>query len=184
MIAGLYTYVATALVAGALASAGAWRVQEWRWTSKTTTEQLQRQEAASLAEAARQSDALQQRKFSDTAAGAHARTVATLNQQLGDARAHAATLSPHRQCLDAGTVRLLNATGRVPGGVGLRASASHLAGAATAPAGPGADAGAGDAFASERDTAAHIATCRAGYAALADQVNQILDIEDQRQAGK
>lgn len=183
MIAGLYTYVATALVAGALASAGAWRVQEWRWTSKTTAEQLQREEASRLAEAARQSDALQQRKFSDTAAGAHARTVATLNAQLGDARAHVATLSADRQCLDAGTVRLLNATGRVPGGIGLRASASHLAGAAPAPAGPVTDAGVGG-YASERDTAAHIAICRAGYAALADQVNQILDIEDQRQAGK
>ncbi|MBO0943544.1 hypothetical protein J1N44_17965 [Acidovorax temperans] len=30
MIQGLYTYAATALVAAALAGAGAWRVQEWR----------------------------------------------------------------------------------------------------------------------------------------------------------
>ncbi|MGV3679660.1 MAG: hypothetical protein ACO1PM_08040 [Acidovorax sp.] len=182
MMPRLYTYVAAAIAAAALASAGTWRVQEWRWTSKTTAEQLQREEAARLAEAARQSDALQQRKFSDTAAGAHARTVAALNAQLGDARAHVATLSD-RQCLDAGTVRLLNATGRVPGGVGLRASADHLAGPAAALAGPGADSASGG-YASERDTAAHIAICRAGYAALADQVNQILDIEDQRQAGR
>lgn len=179
MTARLYVYVGAALVVAALASAGTWRVQEWRWTSKTTAEQLQREETARLAEAARQSDVLQQRKFSDQAAGAHARTVATLNAQLGDARAHVATLSD-RQCLDAGTVRLLNATGRLPGGVGLRTSASHLAGAAASPAGPGADAGAGG-YATERDTAAHIAICRAGYAALADQVNQILDIEDRRQ---
>ncbi|KRC30704.1 hypothetical protein ASE31_00540 [Acidovorax sp. Root217] len=41
----------------------------------------------------------------------------------------------------------------------------------------------GGGYASERDTAAHIAICRAGYAALADQVNQILDIEDKRQGG-
>lgn len=182
MIQGLYAYVAVGIAAATFAGAGTWRVQEWRWTSKTTAEQLQREEAARVADAARQSDARQQRKFSDTAAGAHARTVATLNAQLGDARAHAATLSD-RQCLDAGTVRLLNATGRVPGGVGLRTPAGYPAGAAAAPAGSAADAGAGG-YASERDTATHIATCRAGYAALADQVNQILDIEEQREAGK
>lgn len=178
----IYTYVATALVAAALASAGAWRVQEWRWTAKTEAEASERAELARVAEAARQSDALQQRKFSDQVAGAHARTVATLNQQLGDARAHVATLSD-RQCLDAGTVRLLNAAGRVPGGIGVRTPAGHLAGPAAALAGPGAD-GTGAGYATERDTAAHIAICRAGYAALADQINQILDIEDQRRAGR
>ena len=34
MIPGLYSYVATGLVVAALASAGTWRVQEWRWGSK------------------------------------------------------------------------------------------------------------------------------------------------------
>lgn len=173
----LYVYVCATL-----ASAGTWCVQEWRWTAKTEAEAADRAEVARQADEARQSDARQQRKFSDQSAGAHARTVATLNAQLGDARAHVATLSD-RQCLDAGTVRLLNATGRLPGGVGLRTSASHLAGPAAAPTGSGADVGTGG-YATERDTAAHIAICRAGYAALADQVNQILDIEYQRQAGK
>ena len=34
MIQGLYTYAATALVAAALAGAGAWRVQEWRYDAQ------------------------------------------------------------------------------------------------------------------------------------------------------
>ncbi len=78
-----------------------------------------------------------------------------MHEEPGYARAHVALSD--RQCLDAGTVRLLNATGRLPGGVGLRTSASHLAG----PTGPGADAGAGG-YATERDTAADIAPCRVG----------------------
>ena len=31
MITGLYTYAATAIVAGALAFGGGWQVQAWRW---------------------------------------------------------------------------------------------------------------------------------------------------------
>ncbi len=54
------------------------------------------------------------------------------------------------RCLDAGTVRLLNATGRLPGGVGLRTTSSHLPGPAAAPAVSGADASAGG-YATERD---------------------------------
>lgn len=37
MIAGLYTYVATALVAGAVAATGAWQVQSWRYETKIAT---------------------------------------------------------------------------------------------------------------------------------------------------
>lgn len=37
MIPGLYTYVATALVAGAVAATGAWQVQSWRYGTKIAT---------------------------------------------------------------------------------------------------------------------------------------------------
>lgn len=164
MIAGLYTYVATALVAVAVGAGGAWRVQEWRWTANTAEQQEAERQA-------RESDARQQRRINDQAAGAHARTVATLNTQLGDARAQIALLSD-RQCLDAGTVRMLNNIGA--SGLGVRAPAGEPAGAAAAAAGRGA---------SERDTASHIALCRASYAAVSDQLNKILDIEEARGQG-
>ena len=53
MIQGLYTYAATALVAAALAGAGAWRVQEWRYDAQI--EGLKAQHAEATAKA--QSDA-------------------------------------------------------------------------------------------------------------------------------
>lgn len=183
MIAGLYTYAATAVVAAALAATGTWKVQEWRWTSKTNAEQMQRNEAARIANEARQTDAKQQRQFADTTAGRHAATLASLSTQLGDAREKIASLSD-RQCLGAGTVRMLNAIGAVPAhGVGIRATASQLAGAPPAAAGSADDdpAAAQGAYASERDTATAIAICRTRYAEVSSQVNQILDIEEKRQ---
>lgn len=52
MIPGLYTYVATAIVAGALAFGGGWKVQAWRYDAqiaaiqqKHTTAELRRSEA-------------------------------------------------------------------------------------------------------------------------------------------
>ncbi len=190
MITGLYTYVATALVAAALASAGTWRVQEWRYGAQAA----KRLEAQAQAQAAQQSDAIQLRRFNDTAAGAHARTVATLNTQLGAARAQLATLSPSpdRACFDAGTVGLLNNIGG-PSAPPARTPAADPAGAAAAPApdppdalasgaGSGTGIRPGSGFASQRDTAQWIATCRAQYAQVADQLNQILDIEDRRSA--
>ena len=110
----------------------------------------------------RDSDARQQRQFSDLAAGKHAGTVATLSTQLGNAREKIATLSG-RACLDAGTVGMLNAIGGQP----VRAAARD---AASAPEG----------VATDRDVSTAIADCRAGYAQVADQVNQILDIEERR----
>lgn len=62
--------------------------------------------------------------------------------------------------------------------VGLIPFGTHIA-AAAAPATPAPDDAAG--YASERDTAEHIAICRASYAAVSDQLNQILDIEDERE---
>ena len=117
------------------------------------------------AEAVRKSDAIQQRKFSDQSAGQHAGTIATLSTQLGNAREKIATLSG-RTCLDAGTVSMLNAIGGQP----VRTAASDTAGAPQA-------------FATDRDVSAAIATCRAGYGEIESQLNQILDIEERRPPG-
>ena len=178
MISGIWTYVATGLLAAAVASTGTWRVQEWRWGAK----EAQRLELERQAEDARQTDAKQQRQFNDTASGRHAATVATLNNKLGDARAQIATLSTSRQCLDARTVGMLNSLGTT-GGLGLRTPASELAGAAAATAAHQADGAASTSYASERDTADWIATCSTRYGELANQVNEILDIEERRQQG-
>ncbi len=110
----------------------------------------------------RESDALQQRKFSDQAAGKHATAVAALSNQLGTAREKIAKLSG-RACLDADTVGMLNDIGRKS----VRAAAGD---AASAP----------QAAASDRDVSAAIAICRTGYGEVASQLNQILDIEERR----
>lgn len=157
----MWAYVLALLVGAGGAAWGTWQVQEWRWTANTAAQREAEHQA-------RESDARQQRRFNDQAAGAHARTVAALNTQLGDARAQIALLSD-RQCLDAGTVRMLNGIGA--SGIGVRAPTGSPAGAPAAPAERGA---------SERDTAEHIALCRARYAEVSGQLNQILDIEDGR----
>lgn len=165
----MWAYVLALLVGAGGAAWGTWQVQEWRWTANTAAQREAEHQA-------RDSDARQQRRFNDQAAGAHSRTVATLNTQLGDARAQIALLSD-RQCLDAGTVRLLNGIGA--SGLGVRAPAGQFAGAAAAPAGLGPDDAAAG-YASVRDTAGHIALCRTRYAEVSEQLNQILDIEGRR----
>lgn len=180
MIQGLYTYAATALVAAALAGASAWRVQEWRWQANTQAEAAQRAEVERIERAARDAQALAQRKFNDQAAAQHAAALARINHQLGDARAHIATLSADRQCLDAGTVGMLNNIATPTRGLGLRATASSPAGTPSAIAAPGAYTPS-PGYASERDTAQWIATCRAQYGAVAEQLEQILDVEDKRE---
>ena len=167
----IYTHIAAALLGAAIAATSAWQVQAWRWGAADAD----RMRAEQTAAAARESDARQQRHFADQAAARHAAALATLNTQLGDARAHIARLSD-RQCLAAGTVRMLNGIGA--SGLGVRATAANLAGAPPAPAAPAPDDA--SSYATERDTADHIATCRASYAAVSDQLNQILDIEDKR----
>lgn len=109
-----------------------------------------------------ESDAKQQRQFIDLAAGKHASAVATLSTQLGNAREKIVNLSG-RACLDADTVGVLNDIGGQP----MRAAARDPA---RAPA----------AVATDRDVSIAIATCRASYSAVADQINRILDIEEQR----
>lgn len=170
MIPGLYTYAATAIVAGSLAFGAGLQVQAWRYDAADAD----RMRAEQTAAAARESDARQQRRFADQAAARHAAALATVQAQLGDARAHIARLSD-RPCLAAGTVRMLNNIG-APTGLGVRVPAANPAGAPPAPAAAAPD----DGYSTERDTADHIATCRASYAAVADQLNQILDIEDKR----
>lgn len=172
--ATLCACAASALLAAALASGGTYKVMDWREQAHNT----KRLKAEQAAEAIAQTDAKQQRKFNDKAAGDHAAQLATLKTQLGDARAHIATLS-NRRCLSARTVGLLNNIAPSPPELGVRAPAGQPAGAPQAPAAdPADDAGAG--YASERDTAGAIAQCRAGYAELAGQLDAILDIEDAR----
>lgn len=129
------------------------------------------QARAELAAAdARASEAKKQIKVSDAAATTHAAALATVNNKLGDAREKIALLSG-RECLAADTVSLLNAIGGEP----VPAAAGQFEGAPPAPA-----AGGGLRFATERDAAGAIAVCRARYAEVASQVNQILDIEEAR----
>ena len=168
----IYTHAAAALLAAAIAATGAWQVQAWRWGAH----EADRLQAEQTARDARESDARQQRRFADQAAARHAATLAQLNAQLGDARAHIARLSD-RPCRGAGTVGMLNNIG-APAGPGVRTHPGQLAGAPAAPATPAPDDA--SSYATERDTADHIATCRASYAELSSQLNRILDFEDKR----
>ena len=52
MIAGLYTYAATALIAGILAGTGAWQVQNWRHGEKLEAIRADAQEQVRMAEQA------------------------------------------------------------------------------------------------------------------------------------
>lgn len=165
----MWAYVLALLVGAGGAAWGTWQVQEWRWTANTAAQREAEHQA-------RETDARQQRHFADQAAARHAAALATVQTQLGDARAHIARLSD-RPCLSAGTARMLNNIGA--SGLGVRAPAANPAGAPPAPAAPAPDDAPG--YASERDTAEHIAICRASYAAVSDQLNQILDIEDERE---
>lgn len=115
-------------------------------------------------------DARRQIKAIDKGATAHVTALATINNQLGDAREKIASLSG-RECLDADTVGLLNDIGGEP----VRALAGEPA-RAPATSAPGG----GLRFATERDAAGAIAVCRARYAEVSSQINQILDIEKGR----
>lgn len=126
--------------------------------------------AAQIASEALRTDQMQQRNFGNEAATSHAAALATINTKLGDAREKIALLSD-RQCLDAGTVGMLNAIGGEP----MRATAGESASTTAAAA-----SGGGLRFATERDTAAAIAICRSRYAEAVSLVNQIMDIEDAR----
>lgn len=154
-----------AIAAGVFA-AGGWAGMEWH----AGQDAIKAQAAAK----ARDQDAAQQRQANDKAAFRHSDRLVTINNQLGEAREKIAQLSG-RECLSADTVRVLNAIGGNP----VRAPAINAASAPQAPA-----AGADLRFATDRDTANAIAVCRAAYAQVSDQVNQILDIEDRRHSAQ
>lgn len=125
---------------------------------------------AQKAAAARELDSRKQIRIADKAATNHASELAQLNNQLGDAREKIARLSD-RKCFDASTARMLNTIGSQP----LSATSSEPTSAPNTAA-----SGSGLRFTTERDAAGYIALCRARYAEVASQVNQILDIEEQR----
>ena len=124
-----------------------------------------------VASEARVSYSRKQIRAIDKAAGIHAVALKTLNKQLGTAREKISTLSG-RECLDAGTVRVLNDIGDQP----VRTASSDAEGAP-----PALATGSGLRFSTDRDAATAIATCRATYSEVSSQLNQILDIEDQRE---
>ncbi len=126
--------------------------------------------AAQAAAELRRSDELQQRKFADQAAGSHAQALAKINNQLGTAREKIASLSG-RECFGADTAGVLNNVGADAGPTAAGQPASQAAAVA---------AGTGLRYTSDRDAAGYIALCRARYSEVASQLNQILDIEDQR----
>jgi hypothetical protein len=126
--------------------------------------------AYKAAQAARESDAIQQRKFSDKAAGTHAAALATLNDKLGAARAQIASLSG-RDCVGPRTIGVLNAIGSE--------SVRTTPGEPQSPS-AAASSGGGLRFSTDRDLAESIAICRARYAEVSGQLTQILDIEDRR----
>lgn len=127
--------------------------------------------AAQKAAEVRESDARKQIRTADAAATGHAKALATVNNQLGAAREKIATLSG-RECFGADTASMLNTIGSEPG----PAASGESAGAP-----PAAAAGTGLRYSTDRDVAGYIALCRARYAEVASQVNQILDIDEARQ---
>lgn len=166
------SHILVAVLAGAAAFGAGWQVQAWRWGAADA----ERMEQERQAREAWESDARQQRRFNDKQAGEHATALALINNQLGDARAYIAKLS-NRPCFSGRTAGVLSNIG-VTQAPDVRAPAGE---SAQAPQAPAADPFDESYFVTERDAAAHIAICRASYAEVADQVNQILDIEDERE---
>lgn len=117
-----------------------------------------------------QSTARLQRQGSDGDGLAHALAVEKISTQLGAAREQIAQLSG-RQCLDAGTVSMLNNIGADP----VRTATGEPESAPAA-----ASSGGGLRFATDRDVARGLAICRAEYAKAKDLVDQIQDIEERR----
>jgi len=119
---------------------------------------------------ARATDAKKQIRVIDKASATQVAILSRINNQLGEAREKIANLSG-RECLGSGTVGMLNSINSEPGATPASQPASAPSAAAT---------GGDERYATEADTARAIAICRATYAAVAGQLNQILDIEDKR----
>lgn len=160
------TWAAQAVIAALIFAAGGAGGIKWQ-LGVQAREQLA---AADL----RSRDAARQIKVIDQAAGAHVTALANINQKLGDARGKIALLSG-RECFDAGTVGVLNAIGNQS----VPAPAGQPSGPAPAVAPSG-----GLRFSTDRDAGGAIAICRARYAEVTSQVNQILDIEEARHASR
>ncbi len=157
-------------------------MQGQRWQARYDREALARSGEEALATAVADAVRESQRDQAGAAAEAHATELASINEQLGGSRAHIATLSD-RQCLGAGTVRVLNNIAPGPAGHGdVRTAASNPSSAAPTPS-PAAHDAEQDEYASERDVSEFIAACRAQYGEVSSQLNQILDIEEARNAG-
>lgn len=171
-------FVLLGVACAAAGAAGGWHFTGQAWQARYDREALSRLEAQRLADKAADFKRQAERATADKAAGGHAKTLETLHNQLGGAHAQIALLSSH-QCLDAGTVRMLNDIG-APGAAAddVRAAAGDSARAAPTPS-PAAHDAAG--YASERDVAEGLVVCRTGYEALSSQLHSILDIEDARQ---
>jgi hypothetical protein len=152
-------YLLAALISSGVAFYGGWTANNW----KRDSEELA---AAGL----RARDATKQIKDMDKASMAHVTALATVNNQLGYAREKIASLSG-RECFDAGTAGVLNDIGDQP----VPAAAGELEGATPATA-----SGGGLRYSTDRDAAGAIAICRARYAEVSSQVNQILNIEESR----
>lgn len=175
-------YVLVGALAGGLSAAGAWHLQGQRWQVRYDREALARAGEDALELAAANALLASMRDQADGASLRHAIELQSINEQLGGAHAHIATLSD-RQCLSAGTVRVLNSIASSSSSGGdVRAVAVDPSGAAPTPS-PAAHDAAQDEYASERDVSEFIAACRAQYGEVSSQVNQILDIEDARHAG-
>lgn len=150
------------LAVAALAAGSFWAGHQWH-AGRVAQADLSAKDHA-------QEQQRQARRGMDAAAGQHAQTLATLSTQLGDARVQIARLAG-RDCLDPRTVGVLNDIGRG----GLRTPAGQPEGAP-----PAAASGGGLRYSTDRDAASAIAICRARYAEVSSQLDQILDIEDRR----
>lgn len=164
------TWLIRAAIAAAVAAAIVFAYTSWR--NSIADEAKAAGRAAVMADwtaeklataSALASDQRQQRAFNDVASGKHAAAIATVSNQLGEARAHISTLSG-RPCLGARTVGVLNAI-----------ASDQPSGTAA-----GESAGAAEASATDQDVSTFIAACRAQYGEVSSQLNQILDIEDRR----
>lgn len=153
----------------ALAAGAFWAGYQWH-AGRVAQDQLTAQEHAADLQRI-------QRRAMDVGAQRHAQRVRTLNTQLGVAHARIAQLSG-RDCLDPGTVGLLNNIGSDP----VRAATGQPPGEAPATAADrgNGNAGGGLRYTTNRDAATAIAICRARYEEVSSQLNEILDIEDAR----
>ncbi len=108
MIPGLYTHAATAIVAGALAFGGGWKVQAWRYDAQIATTAVQHATALASANQKALDDTIKMQRTKDeaiakaeqraaqnaAAAGAARRTADGLRDTLYSFRASLASAAP------------------------------------------------------------------------------------------